>query len=427
MSVVIDVHDLGKLYRLGQVGTGTISHDLKRWWALTRGKEDPFSKVGTLNDRTKLALRNEYVWALKDISFQIQQGDVVGVIGKNGAGKSTLLKILSRITAPSKGHVKLRGRIGSLLEVGTGFHPEMTGRENVYMNGTVLGMRRFEIARKFDEIVDFAGVAKYVDTPVKRYSSGMMVRLGFAVAAFLEPEILIVDEVLAVGDADFQKKAIGKMQEVSSGQGRTVLFVSHNMAAVQNLCKTGLLLLNGQVTATGSIETVIGKYLSENHENNSTENLSVRTDRNGTGMITFESAYFTDYAGNKIDLLFSGMECNIVFRMSNNTNDYVDGVSISMGIDDSHGRRLTILSNSLTNQLAEFKPRERKIIKIKVKRLPLQSQIYFFTLFTSIKGEVSDWIINVGKFNVEEGDYFGTGKVVQKGQGSILVSHEFIY
>jgi len=241
-----------------------LSHDLKRWWAVTRGKEDPFAKVGSVNDRTKRAEGTEYVWALKDISFRINQGEVVGVIGKNGAGKSTLLKILSRITAPSTGNVKLKGRVGSLLEVGTGFHPEMTGRENVFMNGTILGMRRAEITRQFDDIVSFAGVSKYIDTPVKRYSSGMMVRLGFAVAAFLEPEILIVDEVLAVGDAEFQKKALGKLQNVSRSGGRTVLFVSHNISAIAELCTTGILLKNGQMNFAGGIEETIERYVNLN-------------------------------------------------------------------------------------------------------------------------------------------------------------------
>ncbi|SHG57930.1 lipopolysaccharide transport system ATP-binding protein [Chryseolinea serpens] len=264
MSTVIEVDNLGKLYRLGEISTGTLSHDLKRWWAKTRGKEDPYAKIGSVNDRTKRAVDNEYVWAVRNMSFQIRQGDIVGVIGKNGAGKSTLLKILSRITAPSVGEVKIKGRVASLLEVGTGFHAEMTGRENIYMNGTVLGMRRHEIDRKFDEIVDFAGVAKYVDTPVKRYSSGMMVRLGFAVAAFLEPEILIVDEVLAVGDAEFQKKAIGKMQEVSRGDGRTVLFVSHSMPSIKTLCKSCIILGQGQLEYQGDTTTAVEKYLNLN-------------------------------------------------------------------------------------------------------------------------------------------------------------------
>lgn len=257
---VIEFDGVGKQYVLGTFGTGTLSHDLNRWWAHIRGKEDPYLKVGEVNDRTRKG-DSRFVWALKDISFSVEQGDVVGIIGKNGAGKSTLLKILSRVTSPTVGTIKVKGRIASLLEVGTGFHPEMTGRENIYMNGSIMGMTRAEITRKLDEIVDFAGVEKYLDTPVKRYSSGMIVRLGFAIAAHLDPEILVVDEVLAVGDAEFQKKAIGKMHDVANGQGRTVLFVSHNMAAVKSLCKTGVVMKNGGIEYTGDIESSVGHYL----------------------------------------------------------------------------------------------------------------------------------------------------------------------
>lgn len=259
-NTVIEFDNVGKQYILGSIGTGTLSHDLNRWWARVRGKEDPFLRIGETNDRTKKG-ESDFVWALKDISFGIEQGDVVGIIGKNGAGKSTLLKILSRVTSPTVGSIKVKGRIASLLEVGTGFHPEMSGRENIFMNGSIMGMTKAEIKSKFDEIVDFAGVEKYVDTPVKRYSSGMIVRLGFAIAAHLEPEILVVDEVLAVGDAEFQKKAIGKMQDVSKGEGRTVLFVSHNMAAVRSLCTRGIVLENGTVSYTGSIKDSIDLYL----------------------------------------------------------------------------------------------------------------------------------------------------------------------
>lgn len=258
---VIQFDSVGKQYRLGVIGTGTLSQDLNRWWASVRGKEDPFLKIGDTNDRSQGG-GSKFVWALKDISFDVEQGDVLGIIGKNGAGKSTLLKILSRVTSPSVGNIKIKGRIASLLEVGTGFHPEMTGRENIFMNGSIMGMTKAEIKSKLDEIVEFAGVAKYVDTPVKRYSSGMMVRLGFAIAAHLEPEILVVDEVLAVGDAEFQKKAIGKMQDVSKGEGRTVLFVSHNMAAVKSLCTKGLVLQNGQVAFNGKIDESLAFYLN---------------------------------------------------------------------------------------------------------------------------------------------------------------------
>ena len=269
MATAIEFNHVGKQYRLGLVSTGTISHDLNRWWqtAILR-KEDPYLKIGSVNDRTQKA-DSDYVWALRDIDFKVEQGDVVGIIGKNGAGKSTLLKLLSKVTGPTVGTIRARGRIASLLEVGTGFHQEMTGRENIYMNGAILGMTKAEIAAKLDEIVDFSGCERYLDTPVKRYSSGMMVRLGFAVAAHLDPEILVVDEVLAVGDAEFQKKAIGKMQDVSKGEGRTVLFVSHNMASVKSLCKTGVLLENGSVKYIGGINETVEHYIGDG---GSTEN-----------------------------------------------------------------------------------------------------------------------------------------------------------
>lgn len=262
-SIAIEFDNVGKQYRLGRVGTGTLSHDFNRWWTMNvLGKEDPYLRIGETNDRSKKG-NSEYVWALKDISFKVEQGDVVGIIGKNGAGKSTLLKLLSRITSPSTGSIRYNGRIASLLEVGTGFHPEMTARENIYMNGSIMGMTKAEITRKLDEIVDFAGIERYLDTPVKRFSSGMTVRLGFAVAAFLEPDILVVDEVLAVGDAEFQKKAIGKMQDISSGNGRTVLFVSHNMVSMQRLCHSGVLLENGSLKYEGTIGDTIREYLSD--------------------------------------------------------------------------------------------------------------------------------------------------------------------
>ncbi len=262
-EIAIQFDHVGKLYRLGLVGTGTLRNDLYRWWQTKiLGKEDPFMKVGEVNDRTRKG-NSDYVWALKDITFDVKQGEVVGIIGKNGAGKSTLLKLLSRVTSPSTGTIKARGRIASLLEVGTGFHGEMTGRENIYMNGSIMGMTRAEINRKLNDIVEFAGVERYIDTPVKRYSSGMTVRLGFAVSAFLEPEILVVDEVLAVGDAEFQKKAIGKMQDVSRGDGRTVLFVSHNLGAIKNLCERGVVLNNGEMIFDGNVDDAVEFYLQD--------------------------------------------------------------------------------------------------------------------------------------------------------------------
>lgn len=259
---ILEVENLSKQYRLGLIGTGTLSHDLNRWWHKIRGKEDPYLKVGSANVRSEKS-DSQYVWALKDINFTVNHGEVLGIIGKNGAGKSTLLKILSRVTSPTTGSVKFGGRVASLLEVGTGFHPELTGKENIYLNGAILGMSKAEIDDKLEEIVDFSGCARYVDTPVKRYSSGMRVRLAFAVAAHLEPEILIVDEVLAVGDAEFQKKAIGKMQDISGGEGRTVLFVSHNMAAVQSLCSRGIVLQDGKSVFDGTAEECVSFYLKD--------------------------------------------------------------------------------------------------------------------------------------------------------------------
>lgn len=282
MSTAIEFDNISKLYRLGLVSSGTISNDLKRWWQMNiLGKEDPFLNVGTVNDRSKAA-ESEYVLALKDINFKVEEGEVVGIVGKNGAGKSTLLKLLSRVTGPTTGTIKARGRIGSLLEVGTGFHPELTGRENIFMNGAILGMAKDEISRKLDEIVDFSGCERYIDTPVKRYSSGMKVRLGFAVAAHLDPEILVVDEVLAVGDAEFQKKATGKMQDVSKGEGRTVLFVSHNMTSIKALCGRAVILKNGMLVDDGDVDTIVSNYLrGDNAVDNYKEWSVPEIDRNG--------------------------------------------------------------------------------------------------------------------------------------------------
>jgi lipopolysaccharide transport system ATP-binding protein len=259
MPNVIKVQNLSKAYQLGAYGTGTLSRDLERYWARLRGREDPFLKISEENDRTVKG-ESDLVWSLKDINFDIEQGDTVGVIGRNGAGKSTLLKIMSRITSPTAGAVKIKGRVASLLEVGTGFHAELSGRENVFLNGAILGMRKSEIKKKFAEIVEFSGVERFIDTPVKRYSSGMYVRLAFAVAAHLESEILIVDEVLSVGDAEFQKKCLGKMSDVSKGDGRTVLFVSHNMGAIKSLCKNALILNNGALILQGTVDQAIKMY-----------------------------------------------------------------------------------------------------------------------------------------------------------------------
>ena len=331
----IEFNNISKQYRLGLVSTRTLSHDLNRWWKMNLlRQEDPYLKIGETNDRAHRG-ESDYVWALRDIDFKVEQGDVLGIIGKNGAGKSTLLKILSKVTAPTTGTIKAKGRIASLLEVGTGFHPEMTGRENIYMNGAIMGMTKAEISRKFDEIVDFSGVERYIDTPAKRYSSGMTVRLGFAIAAHLEPEILVVDEVLAVGDAEFQKKAIGKMQDVSKGEGRTVLFVSHNMTAMKNLCQKGLMLENGTIKESGVIEYVINKYLSsvqmassvdfkyfKNSENNKVKAVAMSIRNNITGYFDISEELIIDvYLENKcVDKLFT---VNLFFNNSEGTMIFV--------------------------------------------------------------------------------------------------------
>jgi len=308
----VEFDNISKIYRLGLVSTGTLAHDLNRWWqtAVLR-REDPYMKVGQTNDRSQKAT-SDYVWALRDITFNVEQGDVVGIIGKNGAGKSTLLKLLSRVTAPTTGTIKARGRLASLLEVGTGFHPELTGRENIYMNATILGMTKKEIDRKLDEIIDFSGCEMYIDTPVKRYSSGMAVRLGFAVAAHLEPDILVVDEVLAVGDAEFQKKAIGKMQDVASGGGRTVLFVSHNMAAVRALCKHGVLLKNGTIDYTGEIGDVISYYLEGSYKENTKIYFDDLSTAPGNENVRVKSFEVEPIKGNEINVE-SGLSFTLQF------------------------------------------------------------------------------------------------------------------
>ena len=340
MPTAIEFNNISKLYRLGLVSSGTLSHDLNRWWQMNiLGKEDPFLKVGAVNDRSKAA-DSEYVWALKDINFKVEQGDVVGIIGKNGAGKSTLLKLLSRVTGPTTGTIKAKGRIGSLLEVGTGFHPEMTGRENIYLNGTILGMTKQEITRKLDEIVDFSGCERYIDTPVKRYSSGMMVRLGFAVAAHLDPEILVVDEVLAVGDAEFQKKAIGKMQDVSQGEGRTVLFVSHNMSSIRALCKHGVLLENGSVKYMGAVNDVVNNYLAINSENIDFDiSIAQRTDRRGDGKIRVKNVVFRDSNNKIVDEVFVGDALTVEMHIDIEKNIDLSELILSCGFEDVYGNR----------------------------------------------------------------------------------------
>ena len=336
-DVILKIENVSKQYRLGTIGTGTISHDFNRFLARIRGKEDPYLKIGESNNRATKG-ESEYVWALKDINFEVKRGEILGIIGKNGAGKSTLLKILSKVTGPTTGTIKSRGRIASLLEVGTGFHPEMTGKENVFLNGAILGMTKKEISSKLDEIIEFSGCERYINTPVKRYSSGMKVRLAFAVAAFLEPDILVVDEVLAVGDAEFQQKAIGKMQDISNTDGRTVLFVSHDMAAISNLCSRCVILNNGKIFGIGSVNDMINLYLNGKELKSNGFDLELDINKNKVLIKTF-------YVGDEIRIFDGTFFVKLI--------DY-NGVEImlyhhSLNKNESIQRKLSLDVNSLNN------------------------------------------------------------------------------
>ncbi|TNE54343.1 MAG: ABC transporter ATP-binding protein [Bacteroidetes bacterium] len=365
----------------------------------------------------------EEFWALDDISFDIQQGDRVGIIGRNGAGKSTLLKVLSRIVAPTRGRITIEGRVASLLEVGTGFHPELSGRENIFLNGAILGMSRAEIQSKFDEIVAFAEVERFLDTPVKRYSSGMYVRLAFAVAAHLEPEILIVDEVLAVGDAEFQKKCLGKMKDVA-GEGRTVLFVSHNMAAIQNLCDRVIYLKKGKVQEIGATKEVVSSYLRATAETESID-LSERQDRSGNGAIRFSAVNLLDQNHKQI----AGFQCGSpgIFRITVNhaPGKQIDQLHIALGIDDEYGQRISALNNEATNQIFNGLKGNESYIDIVIPQIPLSPGNYSFVLYATVNHEIADWIQDAGQFHVESGDFYNSGKSLPTGQGSFYINHSF--
>ena len=420
----IEFENVGKQYRLGLVSTQTLSHDLHRWWTMNvRGKEDPYLKIGETNDRSVKG-SSDYVWALRDINFKVEQGDVVGIIGRNGAGKSTLLKLLSKVTGPSTGIIRARGRIGSLLEVGTGFHPEMTGRENIYMNGAILGMTRAEITRKLDEIVDFSGCERYLDTPVKRYSSGMMVRLGFAVAAHLDPEILVVDEVLAVGDAEFQKKAIGKMQDVSRGEGRTVLFVSHNMGSVRALCKNGILLQNGSVYRTGPINDVIDEYMRQNLSEFDDVPLSDAIREHGcTNQIHFTDIQFLDECDNQI-VPHCGkyLRVKLVFDV----HDPCENCNIGFGVRDKYGNSIMTFPTSLTMDSVPLS-KGKHVAYCNIPKLPLTAGSYVAAVSAGIDNVFADYVTHAAIINVEEDDFFNTGRSVDSHMSGRVVLCEHIW
>jgi len=421
MSVAIRVENVSKAYQLGEFTSGTLSRDLERWWALYRGKEDPFLKIGEANDRAVKG-GSDIVWSLKDLNFEIQQGDAVGIIGKNGAGKSTLLKVLSQVTSPTTGKIKVKGRIASLLEVGTGFHPELTGRENIYLNGAILGMRKHEIARKFDEIVDFSGVERYIDTPVKRYSSGMYVRLAFAVAAHLESEILIIDEVLAVGDAEFQKKCIGKMGDINKGEGRTILFVSHNMASIQNLCKSAILISKGQFLNQGVTNSIINEYLIS--MNSRQETLADIKERKGNQDMVFLDGKIEGNDTDSINSIESFRNFTVTLEYRLRENISVANYRIDVGINNSLGDRVAWLSSS--NIHHEFDLFGESKFQFFVKDCPLSPGSYTCNIYAELNENTADWLTNVLPFNVVEKDYYNTGRIVPPNQGNILLNYSMI-
>lgn len=426
-DISLKVEGVYKQYRLGVIGADTLKDDLKLKWAKVRGKsvEDVFNIES--NDRS--TGESDYVWALKDINFEVKQGEILGVIGKNGAGKSTLLKLLSKVTGPTKGSIKVNGRIASLLEVGTGFHPELTGRENIFLNGAILGMNKKEINSKLDEIVEFSGIGKYLDTPVKRYSSGMKVRLGFAVAAHLEPDILIVDEVLAVGDADFQKKCIGKMNDVSKNQGRTVLFVSHNMASIMELCDRALLMQNGTVKSVGRVSDIIPEYLNAFKAEKFTSDLSSIQTRSGNGDILFSKVETLDNKGNKIDFALSGQVLKLRLTCALKNPNFSGKVHISIRFVNENDVSLFHMSNSVSSGI-EYdidKTQKEFTVECTIHKLPLNAGTYNFHLFMSNLHEVFDEINFAGELKVEGGNFFPTGKLPSSHNSQFLVDNTWQY
>ena len=418
MSTVLKVENLDKIYRLGEVGTGTLSHDLNRWWHLVRGKEDPYAKVGQVNNRESKS-QSDYVYALKDINFDVQQGEVLGVIGRNGAGKSTLLKIISQITSPSRGSIKAKGRIASLLEVGTGMNPELTARENIYLNGAILGMTKAEINSKFDEIIDFSGCNLFVDTPIKRFSSGMRVRLGFAVAAFLEPEILIIDEVLAVGDAEFQNKAIGKMKDVSKNGGRTVLFVSHNMGAVKSLCPNSILLKNGELINSGKSDDIVGEYLKDQNQI-SELNSSERLEEVKKKPSYIDSIQFKNQNKEAVNEVISGHALNI--EISVKSNRTISKGLLNILFLNKEGLPVSMIRSDEIGVIHTFDGRNS--ITIHIPKMNLRPEKYFINVVVADKNfEALNILDNIGyaaSIEVLSSDFYDSGKLIKKGGFGIM-------
>lgn len=425
MSVAIKIENVSKLYRLGTVGTGTMAHDLNRWWHIVRGKEDPYAKIGQVNNRTKSSTKNgpasDYVWALKDVNFEIKAGDRVGLIGQNGAGKSTLLKLLSRVTAPTGGIVKTKGRIASLLEVGTGFHGELTGRENIYLNGSILGMDRPEITRRLDEIIEFSGCGKYIDTPVKRYSSGMLVRLGFAVAAHLACDTLIIDEVLAVGDVEFQRKCIGKMQELSTSGGRTILFVSHNMASIERLCTRAILMDSGTISLDTNVIECVDAYLTANYVDQKQDSLDRDLNRNGTGTARLRKVRLLNEQSVPVSAIRSGSGMRLQFEIENMTSKTLDQCSLGYSISSSKGDNLVVDYSDYTNFLFAIPP-GTTTVELLVRSLPMGTGMYRVGYRLIQPPLELDWPqYPVLDLVVDGGDFAGNAAAPHSGRGVVMV------
>jgi lipopolysaccharide transport system ATP-binding protein len=421
-EIVIDVKNVSKMYRLGTVGVTSVVDDIQRTWAKWRGLQDPFEKIAAVNVRNQHG-KSDYVWSLKDINFTIERGEAVGIIGRNGAGKSTLLKLLSRVTGPTTGTIRMKGRIASLLEVGTGFHPELTGRENIFMNGTIMGLSRREIKSKLDAIIDFSGVEQYIDTPVKRYSSGMYVRLAFAVAAYLEPDILIVDEVLAVGDAEFQQKCMGKIQEVNDKEGRTVLLVSHNLSSIKALCTSAILIEDGSITLKGEVSNVLSRY-TINNKLNSNQNLYSRIDRRGSGAIIVKDIILTNLSGIRIVSPITGEPLILkifYFSKYSKQNDFL----FRLQFVDLEDNILFTCNNEHSHSLFSSKEGEHSVDCF-IPKFPLFSGNFFIHVQCYSKSlGVLDEVEYAVNLEVIEGDFFGTGKLplIKKG---VLVEHKWI-
>jgi lipopolysaccharide transport system ATP-binding protein len=415
-DIAIKVEGIGKEYKIGRKKSGDLRESFTHF--LNLFSQSPALKPQSLNPQP-----SKTFWALKDISFEVKQGEAVGIIGRNGAGKSTLLKVLSRITRPTTGRFEINGRVSSLLEVGTGFHPELTGQENIYLNGTILGMRRAEIKDKFDEIIAFSGVEEFIDTPVKHYSSGMKVRLAFSVAAHLEPEILIIDEVLAVGDAEFQKKCLGKMEDVT-GEGRTVLFVSHNMGAVRQLCQSGILLQRGVIIMSDIVTNTIKAYQEQTNQAIK-NNLLFREDRIGNNQIRFKNIYITNNDGQIVNCFYSGEDGCFVFEIENYLITGSNKTQIDIGIMSILDEKVTWLSSSVSETDILVTGRKTRAYKLCINAINLSPGTYKITVFCKIGDEIADWVSNAYQFVVEDNNFYGTGKINPPNWGYALFKHNF--